>query len=336
MGVFRKWVLPILRIIIFAAIAVALVKVAFFPEAQNESNPDVPGAVIVEPQIAVSIGTVQNDVTLSGTVAADAAVPIKATLAGEVRKLLIGAGQAVDVGTPILTLRSETPSADGLSTVVKNVTVTSPAAGTLSSLTALVGQVFSVGDTVGQVAPPTFRVSGSLAAEQLYRLTVQPTEAQVIITGGPAPFTCTGLTITTPLAGEDGQSGDGSTAGPTVSCAIPADVRVFPGLTAQIVIAGGIATDVLIVPITAVEGIAESGNVYAVLPDGSTELRPVVLGLNDGVNVEIVSGLEEGDLILQFVPGAAAVDPGLGGGEIIGTDCVVNPDGSEVCTDVYA
>lgn len=333
MGIVRKWVLPILRIVIFTAIAVALVKVAFFPDVTRESNPDVPGAVIIEPQVAVSRGTIQNDVTLSGTVSADAAVPIKATLAGEVRKLLIAAGQPVDVGTPILTLRAEVPSADGLSTSVKTATVTSPVAGTLSSLTALVGQVFAVGDSVGQVAPPTFRVSGSLAAEQLYRLTAQPTEAQVIIAGGPAPFTCTGLTITTPLAGEDGQSGDGGTAGPTVSCAIPAEVRVFPGLTAQVVIAGGIATDVLVVPITAVEGIAESGNVYAVLDDGSTELRPVTLGLNDGINVEVVDGLEEGDLILQFVPGAAAVDPALGG--VIGQNCVVNPDGSEICTDIY-
>lgn len=334
MGVVRKWVFPIVRILIFTAIAVALVKVAFFADPTGEANPDVPGAQIVDPQIAVALGTIKNDVTLSATVSADAAVPIKATLAGEVRKLLVGAGAAVDVGTPILTLRAEVPSADGSTTSVKTVTVLSPVAGTVSSLTALVGQVFSVGDSVGQVAPPTFRASGSLAAEQLYRLTVQPTEAQVVIAGGPAPFTCTGLTISTPLAGAEGE-GEGS-AGPTVSCAIPADVRVFPGLTAQIIISGGSAEDVLIVPITAVEGIAETGNVYAVLDDGSTELRPVTLGLNDGINVEIVEGLEEGDLILQFVPGAAAVDPGLNGGEVIGQDCVVNADGSEICTDVYA
>jgi len=334
-GVVRKWVFPIIRILIFAAIAVALVKVAFFPDTTGANNPDVPSAQIVEPQVAVSIGTIQNDVSLSATISADAAVPIKATLAGEVRKVLIAAGSPVDVGTPILTLRAEVPSADGLSTSVKTTTVVSPVAGTLSSLTALVGQVFSVGDSVGQVAPPTFRASGSLAADQLYRLTVQPTEAQVVIAGGPAPFTCTGLTISTPLAGADGQEGDGGTAGPTVSCAIPVDVRVFPGLTATIIISGGAAENVLIVPITAVEGIAETGNVYAVLDDGSTELRPVTLGLNDGINVEITGGLEEGDLILQFVPGAAAVDPALNGGEIIGQDCVVNADGSEICTDVY-
>jgi multidrug efflux pump subunit AcrA (membrane-fusion protein) len=327
-GIVRKWVFPILRIVIFTAIAVALVKVAFFADAEP-ANPDVPSAEIVEPQIAVSLGTIQNDVSLSGTIAADAAVPIKATLAGEVRKLLVTPGQHVDAGTPVLTLRAEVPSADGTTISIKTATVTSPAAGTLSDFPALVGQMYSVGDDIGKVAPPTFHVSGSLAPEQLYRLSVQPTDAQVVITGGPAPFTCTGLVISTPLAGQGGS--DGAT-GPTVTCAIPAEITVFPGLTAQIVIAGGVAENVLTVPTTAVEGIAESGNVYFVLPDGSTELRPVTLGLNDGFNVEVKEGLAEGDLVLQYVPGAVAVDPGTGdpGSGFPISECVTDKDGNVI------
>jgi len=313
-GVVRKWVFPILRLVLFLVIAVALVKVAFFPDIADSANPDVPGAEIVEPQVAAALGTIQNDVSLSGSVAADAPVEIKATLAGEVRKLLVGPGDSVDVGTPILTLRAEVPNADG-SVSTKTATVVSPSAGVLSEFPALVGQVYSVGDAVGKVALPTFHVSGSLAPEQLYRLTVRPADAQVTIAGGPAPFTCTGLTITT-------ATGEGAT-GPTVTCAVPSDVTVFPGLTAQIVIAGGIAENVIVIPITAVEGIAESGNVYFVLPDGSTEVRPVTLGLNDGFNVEVIEGLAEGDLVLQYVPGAVAVGPGPG--------CFVDDMGNEIC-----
>ena len=326
MGVVRKWVFPILFVVIFGLIAASLVKVAFFADAAPE-NPDVPGAQIVEPQIAVTVGTIQNDVSLSGTVAADAAVSIKATLAGEVRKLLVTPGQGVDVGTPILTLRAEIPKDDG-TVQIKTATVLSPAAGVLSDFPALVGQVYSVGDVVGKIAPPTFHVSGSLAPEQLYRLTVRPTEAQVVIAGGPAPFTCTGLVISTPLEG----SADGSPTGPTVTCAIPADVTVFPGLTAEIVIAGGVAENVLMVPTTAVEGIAESGNVYFVLADGSTELRAVTLGLNDGFNVEVKDGLAEGDMILQYVPGAVALDPGMGGP--MPGECIIDDQGNTICSDV--
>ena len=331
MGVVRKWVFPILRLVIFLAIAIALVKVAFFPDLGVVADPDKPSAEIVEPQYTVGLGTVQNDVTLTGTISADSAVPIKATLAGEVKKLLVSPGQHVDAGTPILTLRAEVPSADGLSTSIKNATVVAPTAGTLSSFPALVGQVYSVGDTVGQVAPPTFHVSGSLDPTQLYRLLVQPTEAQVTITGGPAPFTCTGLTIATPLAGQD--AGDGTVSGPTVSCAVPADVVVFGGLSANIVIAGGIADNILIVPITAVEGVAETGNVYFVLPDGSTEVRPVTLGLNDGFNVEVKEGLAEGDVILQYVPGASASDPSLNPGMPTDGGCFTDDAGNTICTD---
>ncbi len=305
----RKWVFPIIRIVIFMAIAAALVKIAFFadPVVDDAAKPT---GEIVEPQVAVATGTIQNDVTLTGTVANDPAVSVKATLTGVVRDVYVTPGQQVDVGTEILRIRAEITNPDGTQ-YVDYETVVSPIAGVLSTFTALEGQSFSVGDDVGKVSPPTFNVSGTIAPEQQYRLLNRPTEAQVAITGGPAPFTCTGLTIT--AATQSSSDGSGGTSNPTVKCSVPAGVTVFPGLSASLVIAGGIAENVLVVPITAVEGSAETGNVYVVLPDGATEARPVTLGLNDGINVEIKDGLKEGDMILQFVPGAAApVDDGTG------------------------
>jgi membrane fusion protein, macrolide-specific efflux system len=59
-----------------------------------------------------------------------------------------------------------------------------------------------------------------------------------------------------------------------------------------------------------------------VQPDGSAEPRPVTLGLNDGFNVEVVEGLAEGELVLQYVPGAVALP----------TDgCFVDDMGNEIC-----
>lgn len=305
----RKWVFPIIRIIIFVAIAAALVKIAFFGDPAVDDSAQ-PTGVIVEPQIAVTIGTIQNDVTLTGTVANDAAVPVKATLTGVVYDVYVSAGQQVDAGTEILRIRAEITNADGTQ-YVDYATVTAPIAGILSTFTALEGQSFAVGDDVGKVSPPTFNVSGTIAPEQQYRLLNRPTEGQVTIAGGPAPFTCTGLTITAaPPTSGDGAPG---AANPTVRCAVPAGVTVFPGLSASLVVAGGVAEGVLVVPITAVEGSSQTGNVYVTLPDGTTETRPVTLGLNDGINVEIKEGLSEGDLILQFVPGAVApIDDGSG------------------------
>lgn len=328
MSIARKWVFPIIRILVFAVIAAALVKLAFFADPVDQGA-EVPTGEIVEPQIPVTLGTIQNDVVLSGSVNANAAIPVKATFGGEVREVYTRQGKAVKKGTAIMKVRADLVNSNG-TPYQRTETVYAGATGILSSFSVLVGQVVGIGDVVGQVAPQSFNVTATIAPEQLYRLTEQPTEAQVQVQGGPAPFACTNLTIITPLPGQ-GSSGDGSEGDPgsgtTVRCAVPADVRVFSGLVADMTIAGGIAENVLIVPMTAVQGAADTGIVYVIGSDGTQEERPVTLGLNDGINVEIKDGLTEGETILQFVPGAAAgpgdgtdggggviIDPGFGGG----------------------
>jgi membrane fusion protein, macrolide-specific efflux system len=321
-GVARKWVFPIIRILIFCAIAVALVKIAFFSSATQSQSAAEPTGAITEPQVQVGYGNVNNTVHVDGTVASDAAVPVKATAEGNVVKVLQTAGAQVSSGTPILTIKSDTPGtqrADGSVSpdIIRTVTVTATAAGTLSSVSVIPGQSVSVGDSVGQVAPPTFSVSGTLSPAELYRLLNQPTQATVTITGGPAPFTCVGLTISSSLAGaspdstgDSGSSGSSTSGGTTVSCAVPSTVRVFNGLQAKLAIPGGSVKHVLVAPVTAVEGIADVGDVYLVDANGKAVKTAVKLGLNDGTRVQILSGLHEGDSIREFVPGAKpASDP---------------------------
>ncbi|WP_010205188.1 efflux RND transporter periplasmic adaptor subunit [Salinibacterium sp. PAMC 21357] len=303
-SVARRWVFPIIWMIIFSVIAAALVKFAFFGDALKADQLEYPTVAIEEPHYEVVAGTITNNVELTGNVAAAASIPIPATLSGEVREVLVSAGQAVEKDQAILKLRAEVVNPDGTAGTQWKVVV-APAAGLVTDFTTLVGASFQVGSPVGQISPQSYTVSGTVPSEQLYRLVDRPSEASVAINGGPAPFTCTGLSIT--FASTTATAGE-SAEGPTVSCAVPSDIVVFPGLTAQLTIAGGIAEDVMVVPITAVEGTAVKGNVYFVLPDGTTELREVVLGLNDGISVEVVSGLEAGDAILQFVPGAEALD----------------------------
>jgi macrolide-specific efflux system membrane fusion protein len=337
----RKWVFPIIRILIFCAIAIALVKIAFFGGATQTPSAAQPTGQITEPIVQVTYGNVNNTVHVDGTVAADAAVPVKATAQGTVVKLLAGQGAPVAVGTPILTIKSDTPGAqqaDGsvAPDIIRTITVTSPAAGTLSALPVIAGQSVSVGDAIAQVAPPSYSVSGTLSPAELYRLLNQPTAATVTITGGPAPFQCTGLTIAATLAGADqgsasgssggatAASGSASTGGTSVSCAVPTTVRVFNGLQAKLAIPGGSVTHVLVAPVTAVEGIADVGDVYLVSAGGKAVKTSVKLGLNDGTRVQILSGIKSGDSIRQFVPGAK-VSPSSGGCDVPapdGADCV--------------
>ncbi|NII51076.1 biotin/lipoyl-binding protein [Frigoribacterium endophyticum] len=326
MRVAKTWIFPILRILIFTAIAVALVKLAFFaaPEAASGSVA-VPTGEAVEPQVAVAVGTVTNDVTVDATVEADAASVAPATLAGTVVTVVVEKGQVVAAGDKIATLRSETPqealvAADGTVTerapVVKTAVVAAPVAGTVTELPVIKDQIVAVGDPVAKVAPPTFHVTGSLAADQLYRLVSRPTEGTASIPGGPAPFACTALVVGGVGAAVPSTSGDGGdpaatgTSGQSVSCAVPADVTVFAGLATTLTIPAGVATDVLTVPLTAVEGAAGKGVVTVVGADGTQEEREITLGINDGTAVEVTGGLVEGDTVLEFVPGAVAPQEG--------------------------
>lgn len=315
MSVARKWVFPILRIVVFTAIAVALVKLAFFGSSTAGGGGELPTGGVIDPQVPVMIGTVSNDVVLSGTVKADDAVPVKAPLGGEVIQLDVSVGSSVVSGDQIGIIKGTNSAGRAVT-----VSIEASATGTISALSLVVSQQTTAGTVVAQIAPPGFYITASVQPVDRYRLTTAPEEATVTVMGGPAPFTCTNLTVKTPLAGSGG-TGDGENpgtgdpgagSGTTARCVVPADVTVFPDLTAQLTISAGVAENVLIVPVTSVLGSAESGVVYVVVdPEtGATEERQVTLGLSDGINVEIVDGLEEGELVMQFVPGAPA-DPGM-------------------------
>lgn len=322
MSVARKWVFPILGLVVAAAIAVALVKLAFFGTSTAGAGGEQPTGGFVDPQVPVMISTVSNDVVLSGTVKADDAVAVKSPLDGTVIQVDVGVGSTVAAGQQFGIVK-------GVNSAGKAVTVgiVAPVAGTISALSIVPNQTTTAGTVVAQIAPPGFYITATVQPVDRYRLVDAPTEAQVTVSGGPAPFTCVNLTVRTPLAGAAGGDENDPNADPnagsgtTARCTVPADVTVFPDLVAQLTISAGIAENVLVVPVTAVLGAAESGVVYVIDPEtGETEERPVTLGLSDGINVEVVDGLTEGELVMQFVPGAPAVDPGMptDGGIILG------------------
>lgn len=316
----RRYVFPALRILVWAVIAVALVRIAFAgADVSAEASGAEPTGQVVEPTVEVTTATITNAVKVRASVVADPAVPVRATLAGSVSKLLAANGARVEAGAPVLEIRQETPQepltktdpVTGEVTVTERKpkvvvqTITAPVGGTLT-LPTLKDQVLSVGDTVGQVAPGTLSVSGTLTPDQQYRLVGAPTEAQVALKGGPAPFTCTSLRIgaaAQPATPTEPEQPETAAPSGTVTCALPADVTAFPGLGADLEIVNGTATDAAVVPVSAVQGTVQRGNVWVVASqDAEPEMREVVLGLTDGEVVQVTEGLAVGDLVLEFVP----------------------------------
>lgn len=347
MGVWRRVILPIVRVVLIAAIAVALVKIAFFPDTSSDSAPATASASIEEPVVTAQLSSVQNALTVPASVRAGTPVDAKATLQGTVSELTVTVGQRVTAGERIGAVRQETPvdpvtrvAPDGTETVtpqkpkVVAEAIVAPAAGTISALSVIQKQDVAVGDVVAKITPDVFIVQGSLKPEDLYRLSSIPGEATVSLKGGPGEFTCTSLAIAdavapdqaSPSAGADASSGAEGGGATALTCQVPADVRVFAGLTGALTIQAGSAENVVTLPTTAVKGNADSGSVWVQNADGEAEERPVKLGITDGLQIQILEGVAEGDAVLEFVPGTDVTDSDA-------TGCALQPDGTELCDD---
>jgi multidrug efflux pump subunit AcrA (membrane-fusion protein) len=322
-GVTRRTVFPAVRILLLAVIAAALVELAFGGDpATDDEDPLSPTADVVEPQVAITTGTIVNDVDIDAVIAANPPVVVKATDEGTVSVLLAEPGQVVEAGDPLLEVVSEeagephTETAeDGTVSEVPGETtrryhaIESPVAGTVGEFSVLRGQAVSIGDQVGTVEAGGFAVSATITPEQQYRLLGAPASAHVAPQGGQAPFECANVRVgraegstTDPAQGPaDPMSGPQSNT--RITCDVPAGTTVFDGASATLTVSAGQADGVLVAPVTAVEGSFESGNVWVVTGGAEPEKRAVTLGLTDGELVEIRDGVVEGETILEFVPG---------------------------------
>jgi macrolide-specific efflux system membrane fusion protein len=75
-------------------------------------------------------------------------------------------------------------------------------------------------------------------------------------------------------------------------------VRLIAGMNGTVEITAGEARGVLLVPIEALRELAPgSYAVFVVQGDGSLKLTPVTVGLRDVANAEILSGLNQGDVV---------------------------------------
>jgi multidrug efflux pump subunit AcrA (membrane-fusion protein) len=339
MSVVRTIVFPALRLLVWAVIAAALVVLAFrggTPGPGTAAGPGAPTLELGSPPVPVVRGSVSNTVSVTGTVVADPAVPVKATAAGTVRRLLVAKGATVAAGQALIEIRYEVeldpvvgkdaegnPTSTPRPPQVRTATVPAPAAGTLITFDVLVDQIVAVGDEVGEISPGTLSVTATLTQAEQFRLLAPPSTAEVEVQGGPAPFTCSGLTLGAPPAAGDGDEGSagapppgGGGGGTTARCAVPAGVTVFAGMGATVRVQAGTAENVLVVPITAVQGSVQTGNVWVVADDGTEEMRAVTLGFSDGDQIEVREGLAEGEQVLQFVPvpdDTPVEDPMIGG-----------------------
>lgn len=139
-----------------------------------------------------------------------------------------------------------------------------------------------------------FLLSAPVTGRDILKLREAPESARAQISGSGAPFDCSLLDpVPTSISGETPESGG------AIYCSVPLDQPVIPGLKGIISLRFPTTKDALVLPIEAVAGSIASGSVNLDV-DGIPELRKIVLGASNGVQIQVTEGLNENDRV--FIP----------------------------------
>lgn len=341
--VFKRIILPSAWLIIGALIAVSLVKLAFSGSSPAADDQLYPSGEIPAETVQVEKTTINNSLTIPGTIELAESQPVTAPSAGVVNWAFVKAGDNVSQGDKLFQIRIESSTdpattdqseaenqqqdeSEGQSVpeapeaTVSYQDVYAPATGKVGKFDFKIGDDVEKSANLSSVQPQTFHAVGTIKALDRYRIMDETLDATVSIEGGPEPFTCVNLNVgdsasetTTTETSEDNsevadpaaQGQDESSSGSEITCDVPQDVVVFDGLDMNMDIDAGSAEDVLTVPVTAVRGLVGKGAVW-ILDDEGKEIRTEVeLGVTDGKVVEIRSGLKADVEVLRYVPGSA-------------------------------
>jgi Acetyl/propionyl-CoA carboxylase, alpha subunit len=259
-----------------AAVAIALmITVAACSGTQTPTFPVVEaGAESVEP-VAVERRDVVSVVVLEATVRASAEYRLAAPKSGSLT-VSVTAGKPVGKGQQI-------GHVDG-------TPIVAPEAGSVLEWLVPSGAKVIDGVPVVALRLPGYGLVAQVPQSQVYRVLSGQISARGQITDGPGPFDC-------PLLPGTPQPGPGVAA----VCVIPEDVQAFDGLSGLLALKTAERKRVLTVPVGAVTATSGRGEVWKVV-DGVPTRQEVEVGISDGINIEIVSGLAEGDLVLPYSP----------------------------------
>lgn len=237
--------------------------------------------------VEARLGSVESVLVLDGVVAAKPSVEVDA-VQGIVERLSVREGETVSRGDTLLSIVIQDEAGIEASHAVQ-----SPIDGSVSFAVAE-GDPVAEGTVVALVQPRAYEMVARIDPHLLYRLYEQPEKIVVALDHGPAPFDCPFLWLgsTDPTNPFD--------AAVELRCAIPDEIRAFPGVRGKLGVTTGRVEDVVVVPLSAVIGDADVGVVVVADSAGRRDRRTVSLGLTDGVIVEVVDGLRAGEKVIDL------------------------------------
>ena len=176
--------------------------------------------------------------------------------------------------------------------------ITAPFAGVVTQRFANLGALLQAGTSSSTQAMPLVRLS----QDDLFRLVIPVPESYVryIHIGDPVTVMVPSLNRTFPgKVARFSVDVKEDTRTMHTEVDVPNLNRVLiPGMYAEATITLEQKTGVLAVPLQAVDHQGDQTSVYVVSPAGKIEVRPVTLGIQTANDAEVLSGLEDGDLVV--------------------------------------
>ena len=177
---------------------------------------------------------------------------------------------------------------------IEDTTLTAPFAGVIFSLNAQEGQVVTSSDQIIYLANPSeLSATANVSEVDVVKLSLGQ-EVRATFDAFPDELVIGELESIDQQA--DTQSGI-----PAFAIKVAFDETpdgVSPGLSANLRIIIGERQDVIMVPAAALQQDWENVYVQVQKASGSWETRTITIGINDGIMVEVLSGLEEGETVM--------------------------------------
>jgi HlyD family secretion protein len=191
---------------------------------------------------------------------------------------------------------------------LEDTVLVAPTAGTITELNIQVGEMASAGQTAAVVISDLSVLTVDVNLDETDVAQVAVGQSALVSVDAFPDAELTGeVTYIAPVA----EIQSGVVLYPVTVQVAPTESPVRPGMTADVEIVSAIHEDALIVPLRAVHTEGELAYVVR-LSGGQTERVEVTLGMMTDTEVEIASGLAEGDVV--SVVAAPTQDPGLGFG----------------------
>jgi membrane fusion protein, macrolide-specific efflux system len=257
--------------------------------------------------VSVKRGTVRKVVLSTGTVQPENKLPIKPPIDGRAEQVLVAIGDKVKQGQVLAWMSSSERAAlldvartkgekelERWEDFYKPAALVAPLDGTIIDKSVVPGQVVTANDTVFTMSDHLV-VAANLDETDLAK-TKLGQKVEMLLDAYP----------TQSITGKVERIAYTST---TVNNVTTFEVDILPdqvpdfmrnGMTVDLTFVMDSRENVLIVPLLAV--VRQGAQDTVLIPGDTPQTRAVILGINDGKQVEVVSGLKDGDQVLVEVP----------------------------------